>query len=128
GVRFHPNKDNLAASLTAPDVRRDFAARGESGEYLFAAAVDRVEAPDLQRIVLKMRAPFSLLFDYLADASTGGIRSLERYRDIPAPIGSGPFVPVTREELGVAFVANPLFFRKNEPQLDRVQLIDGGPP
>jgi peptide/nickel transport system substrate-binding protein len=128
GLRFHPDRQNLASAITAQDVRRDFAGRAQSGDYLFAAAIERLEATDLQTLVLKLRAPFSLLFDYLADATTGGVRAPARYEAIGEPLGSGPFVPVAHEALGTSLVANPLFYRKNLPMLERVQIIDGAPP
>ena len=128
GLRFHPDAAGLAAALTAEDVKRDFAARAQAGEYLFAQGIERVEAPDLQTVVLRMRAPFSLLFDYLADASIAGIRSTARYTRVDAPLGSGPFVPATREAIGIAMVANPLYHRKRVPLLEQVQVFDGGPP
>lgn len=127
GLRFHADAAGLAAALTAEDVRRDFAVRAAAGEYLFAKAIERVDIPDIRTVVLRMRAPFNRLFDYLADASIAGIRSSARYSRVDAPIGSGPFVPATREAIGVALVANPLYHRKPLPLLEQVQVFDGGP-
>ncbi len=128
GLRFHADKDGLASALTAEGVRRDFAVRGQTGDYLFASVVDRVEAPDQQTVVLRMRAPFSLLFDYLADVQTGGVRAATAtYAVTGALLGSGPFVPVAREEAGTALVANPLYHRSELPLLERVQVLAGGP-
>jgi peptide/nickel transport system substrate-binding protein len=127
-LRFHPDKDGLAGAITSEEIRRDFRTRGEAGEYLFAAAVASVETPDLRTVVLRLRAPFSLTLDYLAAVDSGAIRASARYGAIDAPLGAGPFVPAMREELGVALVANPLYHRRAQPFLERLQLIDGGPP
>jgi peptide/nickel transport system substrate-binding protein len=127
-LRFHPDRENLAAAITAETVRRDYAGRAQSGDYLFAAALERIEATDGRTLVMKLRAPFSLLFDYLSDATTGGVRAEAQYGGIQEPLGSGPFVPVAREDLGTSLVANPLFYRKGLPLLERVQVIDGAPP
>lgn len=127
-LRFHPNIDGLAGAITSEEIRRDFRTRGEAGEYLFAAAVASVEAPDLRTVVLRLRAPFSLALDYLADAQAGAIRASARYANIDAPLGAGPFVPAMRGELGVALVAHPLYHRRGQPFLERLQLIDGGSP
>ncbi|MFA7296140.1 MAG: ABC transporter substrate-binding protein [Dehalococcoidia bacterium] len=128
GMRFHPNAQNLADSLTADNVRREFAERGAAGEYLFGSVFDRLEAPDTQTLVLHLRAPFSLLFDYLADTSTAGVHGLQRYSVTNAPLGSGPFVPAGLEDVGMTLVANPLYYRPRLPMLERVYLFDGGPP
>ncbi len=127
-LRFHPDKDGLAGAITSEEIRRDFRTRGEAGEYLFAAAVASVETPDLRTVLLRLRAPFSLTLDYLADVSTGAIRAGARYPTVDAPLGAGPFVPVMREALGVALVANPLYHRRGQPFVDHLQLFDGGPP
>ena len=65
GLRFHPNKDNLASAITAEDVRRDFAGRAESGEYLFSAAVDSIKATDLHMAFLYASSRYSA---YVANA------------------------------------------------------------
>lgn len=128
GMHFHPNAQNLADSLSADSIRRDFADRRAAGDYLFATAVDRIEAPDTRTIVLRMRAPFSLLLDYLADTTTGGVRAATRYSAVDAPMGSGPFVPVAHEDAGTTLVANPVYYRSSLPLLDRIHVLDGGPP
>ena len=128
GMHFHPNVQNLADSLTADNVRREFAERGAAGEYLFSTVFDRLEAPDVQTLVLHMRAPFSLLLDYLADTSTAGVRGQQRYAVANAPLGSGPFVPAGIEDVGITLVANPLYYRARLPMLERVYLFDGAQP
>ena len=128
GMHFHPNAKNLADSLSADNVRRDFADRRAAGDYLFSTAVDRIEAPDTRTVVLRMRAPFSLLIDYLADTTTGGIRAATRYSVVDAAMGSGPFVPVAREDAGTTLVANPVYYRANLPLLDRIHVLDSAAP
>jgi peptide/nickel transport system substrate-binding protein len=127
-MHFHPDASNLAASLTAENVRRDFETRSSAHEYLFFSAVQGIETPDTRTVVLRMRAPFSLLVDYLADSATGAIRGAARYTVADAPVGSGPFVPAAHEAAGTTLVANPLYYREHLPQLDRVHIIDGGQP
>lgn len=128
GLRFHPNTQNLADALTAEDVRREFAERGALGEYLASAVIERIEAPDLQTVHMRLRAPFSLLFEYLSDTSTGAVRGRQRYSVVDAPLGSGPFVPAGLEDVGTTLVANPLYYRSRLPLSERVYIFDGGQP
>ena len=123
GLRFHPDAHGLAAALTAEDVRRDFARRREGGEFLFTEVVRSVEAPTPEEIVLRLRAPFSLLFEYLADASRAGIGHEASYASHDAPLGSGPFLPVAREAGGDLLVANSLYHRAPLPRLESVALL-----
>ncbi len=119
-LRFHPNADGLAAALTAFDVRRDFGDRAGAGEFLFTDVVEAVDAPDPHTLVLRLRGPFSLLFEFLADPERGAVRAEERSATLPRPLGAGAFVPVSRNAEGAVLVANPLYHRAGLPSLDGV--------
>ncbi|MSQ42485.1 MAG: hypothetical protein EXR65_05560, partial [Dehalococcoidia bacterium] len=124
-LRFHPDADDMARAITADEVRREFAERRAAGEFVFAQALERVEAPDARTLVLRLRVPFSLLFDYLADGALAGIRSVARSPAIEAPLGSGPFVPTAVEGNGVTLVPHPLFHRARQPLLEQLTVAPG---
>lgn len=123
-VRFHPDSQNLAAALTAQDVQHDFQERAADREFLFANVVDRVEAPDIETVVLRLRAPFNLLFDYLADPLSASVRSQTRYQAVNARLGSGPFVPTLRDATGITMAAHPLFYRSRQPLVEGLLVAD----
>ncbi len=107
GVHFHPDAAGLAEPLTAETVQRDFEARREEGTFLFADVIDTIEAPSATDLILHLRAPFSLLFEYLArtDAS---IRGPGDYGGTSAPLGSGPFLPTRTDGDALVLLPNPL--------------------
>lgn len=107
GVFFHPDAAGSAEPVTAEVVRRDFEARRDEGTFLFTDVIDAVEAPSATDLVLRLRAPFSLLFEYLArpDAS---VRGSGDYGGIPAPLGNGPFLPSTIDGADLVLRPNPL--------------------
>ncbi|MGE0227197.1 MAG: ABC transporter substrate-binding protein [Dehalococcoidia bacterium] len=123
-LRFHPDSQNLASALTAQDVQHDFQERAADREFLFASVIDRVEAPDILTVVLRLRAPFNLLFDYLADPLLASVRSQIRYEAVDARLGSGPFVPTQRDSAGLAMAAHPLFHRSDQPLLEGLLVAD----
>jgi peptide/nickel transport system substrate-binding protein len=122
-LRFHPDRDGLSEALTAESVRLDFERRRAAREFLFTEVVDSVEAPTLDELVLRLRAPFSLLFEYLGDPARAGVRQDARYATHDARRGSGPFMPVSREAGGDLLVAHPLHHRAPLPRLDSVALL-----
>ncbi|MSQ35823.1 MAG: hypothetical protein EXR63_01585 [Dehalococcoidia bacterium] len=124
-LRFHPDANGMAAAITADEVRREFAERAAAGEFVFAQVLERVEAPDARTLVLRLRAPFSLLFDHLADAAAAGIRSAGRSAAVEAPLGSGPFVPAAAERRGVTLLPHPLFHRARQPLLAQLTVAPG---
>ncbi len=130
-IRFHPNAQQLAGALTSADVKREFTDRTIRGEYLFTEVVAAVEAPDPRRVVLRLRGPFGLLFEFLSDPSRAGIRGrsaipgLEDVVGLDASqlmIGSGPFIPASADSEGVVLVANPLYHRARLPLLERLTI------
>ena len=116
-LRFHPGTDGLAAALTAFDVLRDFVDRAEAGEFLFSDVVEAIDAPDARTLVLHLRGPFSLLFEFLGDPERGAVRAQTRSATLPRPLGAGPFVPVSSNGDGVVLAANPLYHRAGLPRL-----------
>jgi peptide/nickel transport system substrate-binding protein len=130
-IRFHPNAQQLAGALTSADIKRDFTDRGVRGEYLFKDVVGAIEAPDPRRVILRLRGPFGLLFEFLSDPAQAGIRgrsavpgleSSEGLDTGPLMIGSGPFIPATLDERGLVLVANSLYHRSRLPLLERITL------
>ena len=122
-LRFHADAQGLAAALTAEDVRRDYQTRGRAGEHLFREVVERVEAPDLRTVVLRLRGRFSLLFESLAGPDTGSVRSVQRYGATGDRLGSGPFIPAVHDRGGDALVRNELFHRAGLPPLDGMAVL-----
>ncbi len=122
-LRFHPDRDGLATALTADAVRIDFEKRHAAGEFLFSEVIAAVEAPTPRELVLRLHAPFSLLFEYLGDPLRAGVRQDGRYASHDALLGSGPFMPATREVAGDLLVAHPLYHRAPLPRMDSVALL-----
>jgi peptide/nickel transport system substrate-binding protein len=122
-MHFHPDRDGLAAALTAEEVRLDFERRRDAREFLFTEVIATVEAPEPEQLVLRLRAPFSLLFEYLGDPSRAGVRHDGRYATHNARLGSGPFMPAIREAAGDLLVASLLYHRAPLPRLDSVALL-----
>lgn len=122
GVRFHPDGDGLAAALTAFDVSREFSTHASAGEFLFDAVVESVEASDQRTVVLRLRAPFALLFDFLADPARAAIAAEGTYESLSMRRGSGPFVPALREDRGWVLAANPLYHGADLPRLEAVSV------
>ncbi|MSQ41611.1 MAG: hypothetical protein EXR65_01015 [Dehalococcoidia bacterium] len=125
-LRFHPDGGGLAAALTAADVRADLEARAAAGEYLPTQVIARVETPDQQTVVLRLRGPFSLLFEFLADPASGAVRAKVRSPRDGEPLGSGPFVPAGQpgQPGGAPFARNELYHRRELPRLDGVVVRD----
>ena len=122
GLRFHPDADGLAAALTAEDVRRDFQARRDLGEFLFTDVVTAIEAPDQTSVVLRLGAPFALLFDFLGDPARGAVRSLDRYAVVDLPLGAGPLIPAAVRDDELILGANPLYHRAGLPLVEAVSM------
>lgn len=121
-LRFHPSADGLAAALTADDVQRDFAARAAAHEFLFSEVVASVEAPDLQTVVLQLRAPYATLFEGLADPAQAAIRGVGHYQAINLPLGAGPFIPAEADGDAVLLGANQLYHRPTLPLLEAIEV------
>ena len=122
GSRFHPGADGLASALTATDVRRDFQRRRLEGEFLFTEVVDAIEAPDPLTLVVRLRGPFALLFEYLGDPATAAVRGQARYGAVDLPLSAGPFIPAAVQSEVLLMGANRLFHRPAVPLLDSLAL------
>jgi len=122
-LRFHPDAQGLAAALTAEDVRRDLKGRTGNREYLFNEVVDRVDAPDQGTVLLRLRGPFSQLFESLGDPAAGSVRSVQRSGVTGKPLGSGPFIPAARDAGGDVLARNQLHHRSGLPLLDGVAVL-----
>jgi len=121
GVHFHPDATGVADPVTAEAVKRDFDARREEGTFLFSNVVDTVEAPSPTDLVLHLRAPFSLLFEYLArtDAS---IRGAGAYGGTRAPLGSGPFLPMRTDGDALVLLPNPLLSGADSVRISELRI------
>lgn len=121
GAFFHPDASGTALPVTAEEVKRDFEARRDEGIFLFTDVIDTIEAPSATDLVLRLKAPFSLLFEYLArtDAS---IRSSQDYGGIRAPIGSGPFLPAATNAGALILQPNPLAPDAEKPRVSRLRV------
>lgn len=121
GMFFHPDAAGSAEPVTAEAVQRDFDARREEGSFLFTDVIDAVEAPSAVDLVLRLRAPFSLLFEYLArtDAS---IRSAGDYGGIPAPLGSGPLLPSRLDGGDLVLRPNPLLAPADAVRISQLRI------
>lgn len=121
GVHFHPDAGGSAEALTAESVRVDFEARRDEGTFLFSDVIESVEAPSATEVVIRLKAPFSLLFEYLArpDAS---IRGAGDYGGFSAPIGSGPFLPSAIDRGDLVMSPNPLVPGGEAPRASRLRI------
>ncbi|MEX1022264.1 MAG: ABC transporter substrate-binding protein [Dehalococcoidia bacterium] len=124
-VHFHPNADGVANPLTAHDVVAEVSHRRGDGVFLFTDVIESAEASSDTDLVLRLRAPFSLLFEFLARPDAA-IRGRGRYTSVDASLGSGPFMPLRREETDLVFGVNPLLEDAARPRLSnlRVRTLD----
>lgn len=121
GRHFHPDPAGLAAPVTAEAVKRDFEARRDEGAFLFTNVIDEIEAPSAVDLVLRLRAPFSLLFEYLARADAS-IRSDVEYGGVAARIGSGPFLPASTDGNELVLRPNPLLPSEEAPYVSQLRV------
>lgn len=121
GIHFHPDIAGNAQPLTADTVRQDFEARREEGGFLFTDVVSSIEAPSVRDVVLRLKAPFSLLFEYLArpDAS---IRGAGNYGGFPAAIGSGAFLPSGMDGHDLILRPSPLAPAGSEARVSQLRI------
>lgn len=122
-TRFHPDADGLAAAVTSEDVVRSFEARADSSDFLFTTVLASVSAPDPRTVLLELNAPFSLLFEFLGDAGSTGVRSLERYGGTSIDRGSGPFLPLLVAAESETLAPHPVYHRSGLPLLDGIEVV-----
>ena len=121
GVYFHPDASGIAAPVTAEAIQRDFAQRRSEGTFLFSEVVDAVEAPSATDLILRLRAPFSLLFEYLSrlDAS---VRGEGDYGGIAAPLGSGRLLPTRTDGDTLVLRPNPLTAQSDPVRVSELRI------
>lgn len=119
GTFFHPDSDGRALPLTADAIARDFAQRASEGLFLFTDVLQDVEASSETELILRLRAPFSLLFEFLGreDAS---IRGEGEYAAVRAPFGSGPFLPSRLDDTTLTLRPSPLLKGESAPRVSQV--------
>lgn len=125
GIFLHPDVDGLAMPLTAELVARDLERVRSEGEGLLAEVIEQVEAPDNQTLVVRLRAPFSLLFELLG-STEASIRGATRYPSFTDPVGSGPFIPAGQDATGNALIANPRFHDAGYPLIEQINVLHFG--
>jgi len=124
-VYFHPTAAGEAYPVTAEDVLREFDQRRAEGVFVFRDVIESAESPGAGDLLIRLRAPFSLLFEHLSQP-TASIRSTATYSEVPAPLGSGPFVPQLLEGTELVLKANPLRTGDAEPLLSEVAIWRAG--
>jgi len=118
-VYFHPTAAGEAYPLTADAILRNFEEHRAEGVFVFSEVIDSVEAPGRADLLLRLRAPFSLLFEHLArvDASIWGDGV---YGAVPARLGTGPFFPLQRDGDDLMLQASPLRQESERPLLSQL--------
>lgn len=124
-LRFHADADDAMRPLTADAIQQDFQRRAAEGSPLFTEVVDRVETPDNRSVVLRLKAPFGLLFELLA-APAASIRGERFYKGSDVRVGSGAFAPVQREAQRSRYAASTLLSGANAPLLAAVDVVGAG--
>lgn len=126
GSFFHPAlSGGEAKPVTAEAVAIDFERRRSEGVFLFRDVIQQVEARGEHQLVLRLVAPFGLLFEYLARADAS-VRGAARYSAFPASVGSGPFVPALADGRDRLYAANPLLTGGLAPRLSQVLVRGAG--
>ena len=124
GVKFHGNY----GELTADDVVYSLQRAGNSKTSSFSAdyaSVDKIEAPDANTVVIKLKTPIPSLLGIVANYHGGNIVSKKAVEERGenfriSPIGTGPFAFETyKPNESVTMVAHAGYFR-GKPKLDRI--------
>ncbi|TAK74654.1 MAG: ABC transporter substrate-binding protein [Dehalococcoidia bacterium] len=124
-ARFHAREGEQPRPVTAEAVKVSFERRAAEGVPLFSQVIERVEAPDKGHVVLRLRAPFALLFELLG-AVPAAVTSDAKYEGIDERVGAGAFVPVAREGATQRLVANPLLKGDSAPRLAQITITGAG--
>lgn len=120
-VYFHPSAAGEAYPVTAEAVARDFDLRRSEGVFFFTDVIEDIESPGNTDLLLRLRAPFSLLFEHLSQPEAS-IRDIRDYGGIPARLGSGPFFPLRQDGDDLILSPNPLRQADERPSLSAVQV------
>ncbi|MSQ30415.1 MAG: ABC transporter substrate-binding protein [Dehalococcoidia bacterium] len=122
GQRFHPDGTGKEQPLGADAVRTDFQRRAAEGHPLFTDVVDRIDRPDSRMVVLRLKAPFGLLFELLG-APSASVRGNGAYAGTTEQVGSGAWVPQRRDGAVVRYAANPAAGSDERPLLSAIDLV-----
>ena len=120
-ARFHAQGGDQPRPVTSEAVKTSFERRAAEGVPLFSQVIDRVEAPDKGHVVLRLRAPFALLFELLGSVSAA-VTSEATYNGLDERTGAGCFVPTAREGATLRLSANPLLKGDDAPRLAQITI------
>lgn len=124
-ARFHVQGGDQPRPVTSEAVKASFERRAAEGVPLFSQVIDRVETPDKGHVVLRLRAPFALLFELLGAASAA-VTSDATYPGLDERVGAGTFVPAAREGATLRLAANPLLKGDDAPRLAQITVTGAG--
>ncbi|MDA1009984.1 MAG: ABC transporter substrate-binding protein, partial [Chloroflexi bacterium] len=120
-VFFHPTAGGEAFPLTVDSVIEEFEAHRDAGVFVFRDVIESVESPVDADLLVRLRAPFSLLFEHLAMTSAS-IRGTGEYGGVRARLGSGPFLPLRTDGDALVLQASPLRHEDERPLLSEVHI------
>ena len=120
-ARFHAQGGDQPRPVTSEAVKTSFERRAAEGVPLFSQVIDRVEAPDKGHVVLRLRAPFALLFELLGSVPAA-VTSEATYNGLDERVGAGAFVPTAREGATLRLTANPLLKGDDAPRLSQITI------
>ncbi len=120
---FHPAPGASAgAPVDAAAVARDFERRAQAREFLFAGVLDTIETPRADTLLLRLNAPFALLFELLGDTAVAAVRA-EGLAEFGQPVGAGPFIAERLEDGGVSLRPHGRYHHDDLPLLDEVRIV-----
>lgn len=122
GARFHVQGSDQPRPVTAEAVKASFERRAAEGVPLFSQVVEKIEAQDNRHVILRLRAPFALLFELLGGVSAN-VTSDATYAGLNERVGAGPFVPSAREGALLKLSANPLLKGDDAPRLSQISVV-----
>jgi len=125
GARFHVQGGEQPRPVTSEAVKSSFERHAAGGVPLFAQVIERVETPDKGHVVLRLRAPFALLFELLG-APAAAVTSDATYAGLDERVGAGAFVPAARDGATLRLVANPLLKGDGAPRLAGITIAGAG--
>ena len=124
-ARFHVQGGEQARPVTSEAVKASFERYAAAGVPLFSQVIERVETPDKHQVVLRLRAPFAMLFELLG-AVPAAITSDATYAGLDERVGAGPFVPTARDGATLRLSANPLLKGDDAPRLAQITIGGAG--
>lgn len=121
GARFHTQGSDQPRPVTAEAVKTSFERRAAEGVPLFSQVIERIETPDNRHVVLRLRAPFALLFELLGGVPAA-ITSDATYSGLDERVGAGCFLPTARDGAVLRLSANPLLKGDEAPRLAQISV------